>query len=77
MSSDTSLYLCEQPGECPIQVLLIVSMLEFIVANALGKAGDTEEYIKFIREQWGLVGEYINCKRKSKKIDSYLILSLL
>jgi len=69
------IYVDNPDKECPIQILLIISMLEFIVAYALSETGGTslQEYITFIREQWGLVGEYINCKCKSKKMDSSLI----
>eukprot|EP00984_Skeletonema_dohrnii_P018528 scaffold8671_cov112-Skeletonema_dohrnii-CCMP3373.AAC.15 len=46
----------------PIQIILIVSMMETIVAFARGKIenSDLEQYMPFIREQWKLVGDYIN-----------------
>lgn len=52
----------KKPDECPIQVLLIISTLEFVVAYGKQKKNgtDIEAFIKFIREQWSLVGEYIN-----------------
>ena len=48
----------------PIQIILIVSMMETIVAFSRGKIQsiDVEQYMPFIREQWKLVGNHINCK---------------
>jgi hypothetical protein len=52
----------KKPDECPIQVLLIISTLEFVVAYGKQKKNgtDIEAFIQFIRKQWSLVGEYIN-----------------
>lgn len=70
------IYVDNPDKECPIQILLIISMLEFIVAYALSETGGTslQEYITFIREQWGLVGEYINLGTVP---DGKLVLHLL
>ena len=57
---------CAFPMNCPIQIILIVSMLEFIVAYGGGKGrktkDDLESYINFIRSEWGNVGKHINRK---------------
>eukprot|EP00984_Skeletonema_dohrnii_P017714 scaffold8139_cov132-Skeletonema_dohrnii-CCMP3373.AAC.3 len=70
------IYVDNPDKEHPIQILLIISMLEFIVANARGKTGGTslQEYITFIRGQWGLVGGYINLGTVP---DGKLVLHLL
>ena len=48
----------------PIQVVLIISKIEWIVAYANGiiRGKDLEEFESFIRSQWKLVGDYINSK---------------
>ena len=48
----------------PIQIVLIISKIEWIVAYAKGiiQGKDLEEFERFIRRQWKLVGDYINSK---------------
>ena len=54
------------PERCPIDIVLLVSMLEFIVAYGAETAemtgDDLESYIKFIRLEWQKVGTHINRK---------------
>ena len=66
----------QKPDECPIQILLIVSTLEFIVAYGTykKKSTDIEPFIEFTREQWSLVGKYINLGQVPK---GELVLHLL
>ena len=66
----------QKPERCPIQILLIVSTLEFVVAYGKGKKNgtDIEAFIKFIRDQWSLVGKYINLGQVPK---GELVLHLL
>ncbi len=54
-----------QNKRVPIQVVLIISMAEWIVALVKGACNQKEfdKYVMtFIRGQWKLVGSYINCK---------------